>query len=93
MMRKLEVKNADIMRIAVQQEILRSEESRYDHRLHVILLVCSGLTCYEVAELFGQSPRTIQYWVRKFEESGFTGLGKPQGSSFLTDWLFDVLRL
>lgn len=73
-MRKLEVKDADIMRIAVQQEILRSEESRYDHRLHGILLVCCGLTCYEVAELFGQSPRTIQYWVRRFEESGFAGL-------------------
>jgi len=74
MMRKLEVKDAEIMRIAVQQEILRSERSRYDHRLHGILLVCSGLSCYEVAELFGQSPRTIQYWVQRFEESGFAGL-------------------
>jgi transposase len=62
------------MRIAVQQEILRSEESRYDHRLHGILLVCSGLSCSEVAELFGHGPRTIQYWVRRFEESGFAGL-------------------
>ena len=29
-MRKLEIKETDIMQIAVQQEILRSEESRYD---------------------------------------------------------------
>lgn len=78
-MRKLEVKDAGIMRIAVQQEIVRSEESRYDHRLHGILLVCSGLSCYEVAELFGQSPRTIQYWIRRFEQSGFAGLeDKPR---------------
>jgi len=73
-MRKLKIKDAEIMRIAVQQEIVRSEESRYDHRLHGILLVCSGLSCHEVAKLFGQGPRTIQYWVHKFEESGFAGL-------------------
>jgi len=74
MMRKLEVKDAEIMRIAVQQEISRSEESRYDHRLHGVLLVCSGLSCSEVARLFGHGRRTIQYWVRRFEESGFAGL-------------------
>jgi transposase len=62
------------MRIAVQQEILRSEESRYDHRLHGVLLVCSGLSCPEVANLLGHGPRTIQYWVRGFEENGFAGL-------------------
>jgi len=73
-MRRLEIKEADIMQIAVQQEILRSEESRYDHRLHGILLICHGFSCYEVAELFGHSPRTVQYWVQHFEESGFAGL-------------------
>jgi len=41
-MRKLEIQDTDIMRISVQQEILRSDESRYDHRLHGILLVSSG---------------------------------------------------
>lgn len=73
-MRKLEIKDSDIMRIAIQQEIVRSEESRYDHRLHGVLLVCSGFSCYEVADIFGRSPRTIQYWVRNFEQSGFAGL-------------------
>ena len=53
MIHKLEVKGAEIMRIDVQQEILRSEEPRYDHRLHGVLLVCSGLSCPEVAKLFG----------------------------------------
>lgn len=73
-MRRLEIKDAEIMRIAVQQEILRSEEARYDHRLHGILLVCSGLSCAQVAGLLGHGPRTIQYWVRRFEENGFVGL-------------------
>lgn len=73
-MRRLRIQDANIMRIAVQQEILRSELSRYDHRLHGILLVCSGFSCNEVADLFGHSPRTVQYWVRRFERSGFAGL-------------------
>ena len=74
MMRKLHIEDAEIMRIAVQQEITRSEEARYDHRLHGILLVCSGLSCAKVAELFGHGPRTIQYWVRRFEKHGSAGL-------------------
>lgn len=73
-MRKLEIKDAEIMKVAVQQEITRSEESRYDHRLHGILLVCSGKSCYEVAEMLGHSARTIGYWVERFERGGFAGL-------------------
>ena len=73
-MRRLQIEDADIMRLAVQDEIVRSEESRYDHRLHGILLVCSGLDCYTVAEVLGRSPRSIQSWVHGFERSGFAGL-------------------
>lgn len=73
-MRRLKIKDADIMLIGVQQEIQRSAESRYNHRLHGILLVCRGYSCYEVAELFGHSPRTIESWVKRFEKSGFAGL-------------------
>jgi transposase len=73
-MRRLEIQDAEIMRIAVQQEIVRSEESRYDHRLHGILLILDGYSPTEVAELFGQSRRTVQYWINRFEKSGFAGL-------------------
>ena len=79
-MRKLEINDADIMRISVQQEILRTEESRYDHKLHGILLVSSGYSSTEVAKLFGHSPRTVQYWVHRFEQSGFAGLQEAQRS-------------
>jgi transposase len=68
------------MRISVQQEILRSDESRYDHKLHGILLVSSGYSSTEVAKLFGHSPRTVQYWVHRFEQSGFAGLQEIQRS-------------
>ena len=73
-MRRLEIRDADTMRIAVQQEIQRSEESRYDHRLHGLLLCCSGFSCYEVGDMLGQSPRTVEYWLKRFERSGLAGL-------------------
>ena len=38
-MRKLEIDNAKVMRLAIHEEIQRSDESRYDHRLHGVLLV------------------------------------------------------
>jgi transposase len=73
-MRKLQVHDAQIMQIAVQQEILRSEESRYDHRLHGVLLVSRGMSCYEVADYLGQDAVTVQRWVHAFNADGFAGL-------------------
>ena len=73
-MRKLEIEDAEIMRIAIQQEIGRSEESRYDHRLHGLLLVTAGQSCREVADLFGEDGTTVQRWVRRFEEGGLDAL-------------------
>lgn len=73
-MKKLQISDREIMSLAIQQEIARSEESRYDHRLHGVLLVCHGLSCYEVGGLFGQHSTTIQRWVRRFEKNGFAGL-------------------
>jgi transposase len=62
------------MRIAIRQEIVRSEESRYDHRLHGVLLVSQGLSCRRVAEYLGQDAVTVQRWVGRFNERGFAGL-------------------
>jgi len=73
-MKRLEIKDAEIMRIAIQQEIVRSEGSRYDHKLHGVLMVSSGFSCTEVAKLFGHGRRTVQYWVNRFEQHGFGGL-------------------
>jgi transposase len=73
-MRKLEISDVSVMRLALQQEILRSPESRYDHRLHGLLLISQGLDCYQVAEWLGQDPTTVQRWVHRFEQRGFAGL-------------------
>lgn len=73
-MRKLEISDVEVMRVALQQEILRSPESRYDHRLHGLLLISQGLDCYQAADWLGQNPTTVQRWVRRFEQHGFAGL-------------------
>ena len=73
-MRKLQMRHAEVMRVAIQQEIGRSEESRYDHRLHGVLLVANGQSCRAVAEQLGEDATTVQRWVRRFEQRGFEGL-------------------
>jgi transposase len=79
-MRKLEIADAEVMQLALREEIDRSEESRYDHRLHGLLLVSSGRSCTEVGELFGEAATTVQRWVRRFEQSGFAGLREGERS-------------
>jgi transposase len=73
-MKALCVADSATVVLGLQDEIRRSGESRYDHRLHGVLLVAQGLTCPEVAGLLGDAPRSVEYWVRRFEEEGLAGL-------------------
>lgn len=79
-MRKLQIEDAEVMRIAIQQEIARSEESRYDHRLHGLLLVSGGQSCRQVADLFGEDGTTVQRWVRRFDQGGLDALREGERS-------------
>jgi transposase len=95
-MKKLSISDAEIMVLALQDEIRRSEEARYDHRLHAILLVARGMSCGKAAGLLGDSTRTVQYWVRRFEEEGLTGLvdaDKPGRPARLTSEQLDRIAL
>jgi transposase len=73
-MRPLGIADSATIVLGLQDEIRRSEESRYDHRLHGVLLVAQGMTCPEVAKLLGDAPRTVEYWVHEFEEMRLAGL-------------------
>lgn len=64
--------------LGLQQEIHRSEESRYDHRLHGVLLVAQGMTCPDVARLLGDAPRSVEYWLNRFESQGLAGLAEGE---------------
>lgn len=73
-MRKLKISEAETAILILQDEIRRSYEARYDHRLHAILMVAQDLSCRQVAQLLGDSPRTVAYWVKRFEAEGLSGL-------------------
>jgi len=79
-MKPLTIADASTIVLGLQDEIRRSEESRYDHRLHGVLLVAQGMSCPEVSGLLGDSPRTVEYWVRRFEERGLAGLVEGERS-------------
>lgn len=73
-MKALTLAETTTMVQALQEEIRRSKESRYDHRLHAVLLIAQGLTCPEVGRLLGDAPRSVEYWVRHFKNLGLAGL-------------------
>ena len=79
-MKALTISDAETMIFALQDEIRRSQEARYDHRLHAVLLVAQGVTCTEAAALLGDAPRTVQYWIHRFEAEGFAGLADADRS-------------
>ncbi len=70
----MRIANAATMILGLQDEIRRSDDARYDHRLHAVLLVAEGMSCPEVGGLLGDAPRTVQLWVNRFEDRGLSGL-------------------
>lgn len=73
-MKPLTVPEPHLAVLALQDEIRRSDQSRYDHRLHGVLLVAQGMTCRQAATLLGDAPRTVEYWVQAYSRHGLAGL-------------------
>ena len=96
-MKIVTIDDAENVILGLQDEIRRSEESRYDHRLHGVLLVAYGMNCCQVADLLGDAPRTVAYWVERFEEKGLGRLregsrsGRP--SKLDADQIADLQRV
>ena len=73
-MRKIKITDAEIFISAIKDEISRRPEGRYFHRLHVVLHVLQGTSTYKASSLYGDSPRTIQYWIQRLISRGLAGL-------------------
>jgi transposase len=75
-MRPLTVHDAADAILALQDEIRRQDESRYgyDHRLHGLLLVARGMPVTELSHVLGDCLRTVQSWLKRFEDDGLSGL-------------------
>ena len=61
-MRTLKIADAEIMQVAILQEIERSEESHLDYRLHGVLLVASDRSCTAVSQVFREDAMTARAW-------------------------------
>lgn len=77
-MRALTIPEKELVVSALQAEIRRSRQARYDHRLHGVLLVAQDMSCPEVAARLGDAPRTVEYWVRRFLADGLAGLSEGE---------------
>ena len=73
-MRRIEFKKPDRTKEILRSEIRRSDEARYDHRLHAVLLAVDGRSPYDIAELLGDAPRSVYNWIKLFQEDGLQGL-------------------
>jgi transposase len=73
-MRRIEFRNPERTKQILRNEIRRSDEARYDHRLHAVLLAVDGQSPYEVAELLGDAPRSVYNWISQFQQEGLGGL-------------------
>ena len=76
-MKKAVIANARETNRVLKAEIRRTQQGRFQHRLHCVMLVCAGKSCREVASLFGDSTRTVQYWIKRYNENGINGLRYP----------------
>ena len=73
-MRKLSLSSAKGVRELIHASVKTSSEQRFLHRLHCVLLIAEGRSCYEVARWFGGDPRTIERWVHALDLHGIEGL-------------------
>lgn len=79
-MHRLRPLNPDSLRAELAATACRSVELRYAHRLHAVLLVGVGHSCYQVALWLGDDARSIERWVHAFEAQGVDGLKGHPGS-------------
>jgi len=80
-MKRITVPDAESFIAAIQDELSRTKEGRYFHRLAVVLYVLRGASAYEAARAFGFSSRAIEYWIKRLVSTGLSGLwdGKHPG--------------
>jgi transposase len=72
--KRIVIPDAETFIAAIQDEISGTREGRYFHRLHVVLHVLHGASSYEAARLYGDSPRSVEYWAHRLLSQGLAGL-------------------
>ncbi len=77
--RRLVIKgDVECVKALIREEIKRSDDPAFVRRLHAVLGVCEGGSCYDVARSLGYSARSLHHWVGRFNENGLDGLRDRQ---------------
>lgn len=79
-MHKLHPLNPDGIRADLARVGRASGALRCSHRLHAVLLVSAGHSCYQVAHWLGDAARSVERWVHAYEDLGLQGLGPHPGA-------------
>lgn len=69
-MKKRIINNREAVMAAILRELENSPEARYYHRLHLALLVISGLSPKDVAAIYSESSSTINHWTKNVLDKG-----------------------
>lgn len=71
-MQKLKIINPKQIEQQIYEYLHKSDEAKYIHRLHGILLLLNNEenNCSNVASLFKNSPRSLSNWIHQINESG-----------------------
>ncbi len=56
----------------------KTKEARFQHRLHVVMAVIGGCSSREIANIFDDSQRAVQMWVRAYRIDGIRGLEEAE---------------
>jgi len=79
-MRKLEITDTMTLQTTLNTETYQTSQCRFLHRLHCVLLVARGCSCYQVAKWFSEHPRTVERWVKNYNDFSIEGLKDEQKS-------------
>ncbi len=73
-MKKLVLKDSNQIKKDILAEISNLDNGHYVHRLDALLLIAYGRDAYEVAEMYGHSPRSVHGWIHAVNQNGLKSL-------------------
>ena len=93
-MKRLEIKNQEIINANIQAYFEHNDEAKFIHRLHGILLFINKPTesCDSIGALFDNSPRSVSNWIKKLNETGDIESLRSQKQPGRSDRLSDIQK-
>jgi len=69
-MKKLSIKKPEEVKERILQYLNSSEELKFSHKLHAILLLLENehTNCSEVSRIYGSTPQSLAMWVHRLNE-------------------------